>query len=343
MKAIVYQKEGGLTAVSIPRPVPEADQVLVRVVNVGFCGSDHSLVESGQLADGTILGHEVSGVVAGLGRDVTGVAPGDRVIVRPTFCGQCRDCAMGKPQFCQVHRRLIGLGDLPGAFAEYICVFPSMLIPVPDMVDDENAALAEPFAVALHGIRISGRSSGSVLVMGGGPIGLALLKLLVVMGFGPIALSEPKTEKRELASRFGAHAVFDPLAGDLNKEGFLFTGGVGFETVFECSGVPANLQAAAQLSARGGSVCVLSVIFSDAVISPATLTFKEITLCAAYGNTHEENRQCLAWMAEGRLDGRDLITHRIGLEDLPDVYRSQIHTGLAVKVMIGFGEAGACA
>jgi threonine dehydrogenase-like Zn-dependent dehydrogenase len=338
MKAIVYRKGAGLTAVNLPRPTPEPDQVLVRVIKSGFCGSDHSLVESGHLADGTILGHEVSGVVAGLGPAATGAALGDRVIIRPTFCGDCRDCRMGKPQFCQVHRRLIGMGDLPGAFAEYICVYPQMLIAVPDGVDFENAALAEPFAAALHGIHTCGRSSGSALVIGGGPIGLSLLKLLVIAGFGPIALSEPVAAKRDLAISFGAGAVFDPLTGELGKESYMFTGGVGFETVFECSGVPANLQAAIDLAARGGSVCVVSVIFSDVAISPATLTFKEVQLCAAYGNTHEENRQCMAWMAEGRLDGRDLITDRIRLEDLPDTYRRRIHPGKAVKVMIGFDD-----
>ena len=339
MKAVAFQKTEGLVALDLPRPVPEPDQVLVRTIHTGFCGSDHSLVESGQLADGTILGHEVCGVVAALGSQAAGAAPGDRVIVRPTFCGQCRDCRQGKPQFCQVGRRHIGLGDLPGAFAEYFCVYPQMLIPVPDTVDDENAALAEPFAAALHGIRTSGRTGGSALVIGGGPIGLALLKLLVVLGFGPIALSEPVAEKRDMAMRFGAAAVFDPMNQDLNRESFLFTDGLGFETVFECSGVAGNVQAGMDLAARGAMVCVVSVIFAQATISPASLTFKEVALCAAYGNTHEENRQCLDWMAQGRLDGRDLITHRIGPKELPAVYRSQIQTGQAVKVVVSFQEA----
>ena len=339
MKAIVYRKGEGLVGVELPRPVPEPDQVLIRTIHTGFCGSDHSLVESGQLADGTILGHEVSGVVAGIGDRAGGVEPGARMIVRPTFCGECRDCRMGKPQFCQVGRRHIGLGDLPGAFAEYFCVYPQMLIPVPDAVDDENAALAEPFAAALHGIRTSGQTGGSALVIGGGPIGLALLKLLVVMGFGPIALSEPVADKRDLAMGFGATAVFDPMNQDLNRESFLFTDGVGFQTVFECSGVAGNVQAGVDLASRGGSVCVVSVIFAPATISPATLTFKEVSLCAAYGNTHEENRQCLDWMARGQLDGRDLVTDRIDPEELPAVYRSRIQTGRAVKVVVDFQRA----
>ena len=127
MKAVVCQKDR-LVLVEAPRPEPQADQVLVRVANTGFCGSDHSLIKGGQCPAGLILGHEVSGVVEAWGNQVEGLTAGARVIVRPTFCGQCRECLMGKPYLCQNNRRLIGLGDLPGAFAEYLIVYPRMLI-----------------------------------------------------------------------------------------------------------------------------------------------------------------------------------------------------------------------
>ena len=178
MKAAVYHPSTGLIIEEVPAPEPGTEFVLIKVSNTGFCGSDHSLIESGLPADGTILGHEVSGVVAGWGSDVRGMTEGSRVVVRPTFCGQCRDCRMGRPYLCTSGRRTIGIGDLPGAFAEYVKVFPQMVIPVPDGVDSRNAALAELFATALHGIRASGSRGGSALVMGGGPIGLAAVRLI---------------------------------------------------------------------------------------------------------------------------------------------------------------------
>ena len=94
MKAVVYDRSEKLKLLDVPVPEPEPDQVLVRVSNTGFCGSDHSLIESGGLADGYILGHEVSGEIADMGAKVTGCRIGSRVIIRPSFCGLCRECMM---------------------------------------------------------------------------------------------------------------------------------------------------------------------------------------------------------------------------------------------------------
>ena len=125
------------------------------------------------------------------------------------------------------------MGDLQGAFAEYIKVFPQMLIPVPDGVDSRNAALAEAYAASLHGIKCTGKDGGSVLVMGGGPIGLALVKLLKLKGFGPITVTEPVKKKRDLAVTFGADFAINPFNENTGLHVFECTDGIGFETVFE--------------------------------------------------------------------------------------------------------------
>ena len=338
MKAAVYRQKKGLVIENVPIPGIGPDEVLVEVANTGFCGSDHSLLESGGLPDGIILGHEVSGTVVEKGREVDGHVMGMQVAIRPTSCGGCRDCRMGKPYFCQHRRRSIGIGDLPGGFAQYVKVLPDMLIPVPEGVDSQNAALAEAFAAAYHGIACSGQNTGSVLVLGGGPIGLALVSLLKLEGFGPIALSEPVPEKRKLALGLGADHVADPREGNLDAFMFEHTSGIGFETVFECSGVPDNVQAALDACARGGVVCIVSVMMQPASMLPATLNFKEIRLTASYSNTHAENIACLDWMALGSLDGRPLISDLIELDELPGVYREKVCTGEALKVMLTIGE-----
>jgi len=306
-------------------------------VNTGFCGSDHSMIESGSLKDGTIIGHEVSGTVEDVGSAVGGVKPGTRVMIRPTYCGTCRECRSGKPYLCQVDRRTIGLGDFPGGFAEYLKVDPRMLIPIPEGIDSQNGALAETFAASLHGIRCSGKEGGSALVIGGGSIGLTLIRLLKIMGFGPIALSEPVEEKRNLAVRFGADCVIDPLHENLIVRIMGETGGVGFETVFECSGRKDSVQTAINAATIGGTVCVVSIIMQNIEVVPVVLNFKEVWLTGSYSNTHEENIRCLRWMAEGKIDGRPLITDYIGLDELPQVYGERIHTGRALKVMLRIG------
>ena len=338
MKAVVYRRSMGLVTEEVPAPEPEEDTLLVKVANTGFCGSDHSLIESGFLADGMILGHEASGIVAGWGKEVSGFTEGTRVIVRPTFCGKCRDCRMGRPQLCQGRRRTIGIGDLPGAFAEYIKIYPQMAIPIPEGVDSRNAALAETFAAALHGINAAGNEGGSVLVMGGGPIGLASVRLLKLLGFTPIVLSEPMPEKRELGRLFGADQVIDPCKGDLRHETREWTQGIGFETILECSGVAENVPLAFDLIASGGSLCMISIVFKGIVLNqPMAMNFKEFRFTGSYANTHEENVQCLKWMVEGKIDARPLISDLIPLEQLPRVYRERIHPGKSVKVMLQIG------
>lgn len=333
MQAVVY-RDGQLALASVPVPAIEPDGVLLRVLDVGFCGSDHSLVKSGGLAEDTVLGHEVCGQVVACGAEVRDVAMGSRFIVRPTFCGNCRDCRAGRPYFCQTGRRSIGIGDMPGAFAAYVKVYPDMLIPVPDAVDSRNAALAEAFAAALHGINCLTVNEGPVLVIGGGPIGLATVGLLRIMGIAPIVISEPVAEKRTLARDLGADHTLDPFKDEMGPKVFEMTGGVGFSAVLECSGVPDNIPKALEWVARGGDICVVSMMFAPAPLVPMMLNFKEARLTGCYSNTHEENRQCLQWMAEGRLDGRPLITDVVTLEQLPAVFRERIDTGQAIKVLV---------
>jgi 2-desacetyl-2-hydroxyethyl bacteriochlorophyllide A dehydrogenase len=338
MKAAVYRKNKGLVIEEIPKPKTGEDGVLIKVSDTGFCGSDHSLIESGLLPDGIILGHEASGVICDRGQQENALREGTRVIVRPTYCGQCRECRMGKPHLCGIKRRSIGVGDLPGGFAEYVKVFPPMLIPIPPGVDSRNAALAEAFASALHGVHCAEVEGGSALVVGGGPIGLAAVRILNVLGFGPIALSEPVEEKRDLGKRFGADFVIDPLKEDISGQGREWTRGTGFETILECSGVSENVSLAFTLAAKGGTICIVSMFKGLAVNQPMALNFKEPRLTWSYSNTHQENIRCLAWMAEGKIDAREMITDLIPLEELPRVYRERIHPGKAIKVMVKIGE-----
>lgn len=341
MKAVVYKKGQGLILENIPQPILESDQVLVKVSATGFCGSDHSLVESEHTPDGLILGHEVSGVVVETGSEVKDSKIGSKVMIRPTFCGQCRECKMGKPQLCTVDRKTLGIGGggFQGGFAEYLKVVPQMLIPIPEGVSSTNAALAETYATTLHAINCSGKTSGSVLIIGGGAIGLALISVLKVLGFAPIIVSEPVKSKREIAHQLGAEITIDPLNEELGPRVFSETGGIGPETIFECSGITGMVQTSLNLISRGGTLCIVSVMFQDISISPAILTFKEVTLTAAYGNTHEENKQCLQWMKSGELDSTCLISDTITLEELPNIYKEKIHTGKAIKVMLQIGES----
>ena len=338
MKAVVFRKDKGLVYEDVPDYQTAPDEVLVKVANTGFCGSDHSLVKGGLAPDGYILGHEISGVIVDKGAEVIGAEAGTRVCIRPTYCGLCVNCLSGRQHLCRVHRRTTGIGDLPGGFAEYVKVYPQMLICVPAGVDSRNAALAETFAAALHAINCTGEEKGPVLVMGGGPIGLSAVRILKLQGYGPIVLFEPVAAKRDIAVLYGADHVFDPHEKYLDQLVMTLVPG-GFAKTFECSGVKANIDRALILAADRGDICIVSVMFAPLEITaPYLINFKEIRLTASISNTHQENIQCLNWMAEGKLDARPMISDDEPLARLPAVYRERIDTGLAVKVLLRIGE-----
>lgn len=338
MKAAVFRKGKGLVIEDVPMFEIDDDQVLIKVANTGFCGSDHSMIENEGARDGTIFGHEMAGTVTRVGDSVTDVKDGTRVILRPTYCDSCPGCRNGRPQLCSNNRRSIGIGDLPGGFAEYVKAYPQMVIPIPDNVDSQSAALAEPYAVGLHGIELAGVTDGSALIIGAGTIGLTVVKLLKIKGIKPVVVSEPVAEKRELARQFGADIVLDPFTDNLVAEAFQINSGCGFGAVFECSGLKSQLGEAINLAGPGGKVCLLSVLHEDVLVSPTNLMFKEVALYSSYGNTHAENIQCLKWISEGVLEPLPLISDWCTLDELPDVYRDRIDTGQAIKVMLKIGE-----
>jgi threonine dehydrogenase-like Zn-dependent dehydrogenase len=338
MKAVIC-RNGRLVFDKVPKPVPKADQVLVRMVNAGFCGSDHSMIVYKYVADGSILGHEVSGTVVDTGSNVDRNLIGSHVNVRPTYCGKCKYCLAGRTTLCNINRVSLGKGEFNGGFAEYLLAYPNMLIPVPEGADSINAAMAEVFSTSLHAVHCTGVTGGSALIMGGGPVGLSMVKILKIKGFGPVVLSEPILEKQHIGGIFGADKVLDPFKDDLRLCAKEITGGDGFDVVFECSGIAGNIQLGIDCAAANGSVSIVSVMPENVSISPMSMNLRrEIRLSGSYSSTHEEIGQCLQWMAEGKLDGRPMMTDLITLEELPLIYEERIHTGKATKVMIKIGE-----
>ena len=174
--------------------------------------------------------------------------------------------------------------------------------------------------------------------MGGGPIGLCAIRILKILGYGPIVLFEPIKEKRDIALLYGADHVFNPLEKDTDAQAATIAPG-GFQKIFECSGVSSNIDRAINLSMDNGEICIVSMIFSPLTISaPFFMNLKEIRLTTSISNSHQENIQCLQWMAEGKIDARPMISDIEPLERLPAVYKDRIDTGLAIKALFVIGE-----
>ncbi len=212
MPAAVYQRPGQVAVEERAVPVPGPGQVLVEVDRCGICGSDiHLLLDGWASGPGLIAGHEFTGTVAAVGAGVEEWTIGTEVVGGTSpKCGRCRRCLEGKPSQCENRAQSIAdSGD--GAFARYTLVRAASLLRLPPGLTGRQAALAEPLAVALHGITRSGvTTEDEVMVVGAGPIGALTIAALVARGMGPGTVVEPGARRKELARELGAAAVLEP-------------------------------------------------------------------------------------------------------------------------------------
>src|SRR3974390_442870 len=234
MKALFLKDYKRFAYEEVPTPKPAADEVLVAVKACGICGSDvHGMDGStGRRRPPIIMGHEASGVIESLGRDVTNWSAGDRVTFDSTiYCGRCEYCRRGEINLCD-NRRVLGVScedyRQHGAFAEYVAVPQRILYRVPEGVPVEPAALVEPFAIALHAVRRSPPSlNDSVVVVGAGMIGLGLVQALHRAGRGQLIVVDVAAERLALATQLGATHTINPGSGNAVEEILKLTQGQG--------------------------------------------------------------------------------------------------------------------
>ena len=212
MKAAAFRQQNEMEIIDAPKPHPEAGEVVLKVHNCGICGSDLHAVQYGVgMPPGTVMGHEFCGEIHELGPGVAGFKLGDRVTSLPFIsCGECEACRRDDGMHCASTRGL-GLGQLPGAYAEFVLCGERSLLKLPGNVDSRAGALVEPLSVGLHGVNRAKLTPGAgVVVMGAGPIGLSTLIWAKARGAGAVVVSELAPGRTELAMKLGANAVVNP-------------------------------------------------------------------------------------------------------------------------------------
>jgi L-iditol 2-dehydrogenase len=221
MKAAFIEKPGRVYIEEVPVPRCGDHEVLIKVKEVGICGSDLHYFQDGRIGDHVIrephiLGHECSGVVAEAGREVKHLKPGERVAIEPGVpCFSCSACLSGRYNLCDsVH--FIGAPPYPGAFREYLAHDARFVFPLPESVSFTQGAMAEPLAVAYHAVRMAGLHPGqAVLIVGAGPIGFSCLEVVRVAGAAAVLVSEPQAHRRRTAESMGADLTLDPSGGSV--------------------------------------------------------------------------------------------------------------------------------
>jgi (R,R)-butanediol dehydrogenase/meso-butanediol dehydrogenase/diacetyl reductase len=332
VKAAVAGTGRNVHVVDIERPAPMVGEVLVDVACCGVCGSDLHMLSAGLVSAGHVLGHEFTGVVAALGRGVTGWTEGDRVAVLPALaCGQCYTCRAGRPNLCEEQGIDVGPGiGRPGGYAESVAVPAGMLRHLPDTVSDAHGALAEPLAVAVHAIRVSAAEPDEpVCVLGAGPIGVLTVAALVAGGYRRIAVVEPGPGRRAAVERRGVPALApdDALAGLPQLLGDRPT------VVIDSTGHPSGAPLALRMLAPAGRLTVVGLADDPAPLDLSLLAFKEITIRGALVYDEQDFASALAHLAAGSIPCDQIITAVAPLADAPSLI-SGLQAGATEQVKV---------
>jgi threonine dehydrogenase-like Zn-dependent dehydrogenase len=338
MRAAVM-RNSRLVVDTIPDPVPNEGEVLVKTLACGICGSDlHALKHAAKLVEiaketgapfqldlsrDVVMGHEFCAEVIDYGPNTSGaVHPGDRVVSMPMlFRGG----------------RIEGVGysnEAPGGYGELMTLSAALVLPVPNGLTTEHAALTEPMAVGVHAVaKARLEAHDAPLVVGCGPVGLAVIAALQLRGVEPIVAADFSPKRRALAERMGAHIVLDPAQRPA-VAAFVEAANMRPAVIFECVGVPGILHDIMRAAPVGSRVVVAGVCMEDDRIKPMLGINKELSIQFVLGYTPEEFAGTLQHIAEGRIDVAPLVTGRVGVDGVPGAFETLAKPDHHAKILV---------
>jgi threonine dehydrogenase-like Zn-dependent dehydrogenase len=344
MKAAVM-RQGALVVDDVPEPRPGAGQVLVRTLACGICGSDlHALAhgdlmvemsaEAGPPADGmpspqvmdlardVVMGHEFAAEVVELGTDVGNSKVGDTIVSMPVAFDAAGLHAVGYSN------------DYPGGYGELMVLNDLLALKVPNGLEPRRAALTEPMAVGLHAVNRSQITPGhAAVVIGAGPVGLAVIAALHALGVEPIVAADFSETRRRLAETMGAHETVDPSV-EPAIDAWRRLGAKSPVVIFEAVGVPGMLDAAMRDAPRGAQVLVVGVCMQPDTVRPMIAIGKELNLQFVLGYDPLEFAETLRRISEGELAVDPLITGSVDITGIPGAFDDLGHPDAHAKILV---------
>jgi L-iditol 2-dehydrogenase len=334
MKAIRLEAVHKLFMREVEKPKCGPGDLLVRIEAAGICGTDRHLFHGEfPCRPPVTLGHEFSGIVEAVGGSVAGFTLGDRITCDPNIaCGRCERCNEGRVNLCR-NLQAIGI-HRDGGMAEFGIVPEKQAFLLPASLNPLHGAFCEPLACCIHGIDIAAiKAGGSVLILGGGVIGLLTVQLARMAGATQVILATRQKSKRELAMQLGATATLDPSMNGFEAELIRQTSG-GADVVMECAGVIETVEQAPRLARPGGKVVIVGVVSQGVKVSyePFDLLFREVSILTSFLNpfTH---RRAADMIATGSIKVDPLISRCVSMADAPDAVANPPAPG-EVKVLI---------
>ena len=340
MKAAVM-RDGRIVVDDVPEPVPGEGQVLVQTLACGICGSDlHFMRHAPRMVE---LSRQMAGPMTGssldLGRDIVMGHEFAAEVLEPgpdTVAPPAGTVVTSLPVLVTAEGfvSLAYNNDFPGGYAERMLLSAPLLLEVPNGLSPQQAALTEPMAVGIHAVGKAGMSQGeAALVLGCGPVGLAVIAALRLKGIEPIVATDFSPRRRALARTLGAHESVDPRE-EPGIEAWRRVDGRKTLVLFEAVGVPGMIDSAVRDAPLGSRIVVVGVCMEDDVIQPAFAIAKELNLQFALGYDPVEFSGALRSIAEGEIDVAPLITGTVDIEGVPGAFDELAHPDAHAKILV---------
>jgi L-iditol 2-dehydrogenase len=333
----VYYNNNDVRIRDVPKPEIGDDEILVKVMASGICGSD--VTEWYRVPKAPrILGHEATGVIEEVGGEVAGLKVGDRVFVSHHVpCNKCRYCLRGNHTACET---LHTTNYFPGGFAQYIRVprinVESGVYKLPVGLSFAEGTFIEPLACVVRGQRLAGvRKDDVLLVIGSGVSGILHVQLAKRNGVRRVVVADINRYRLGLAEKFGADSVID-AKGDLPEKLKEVNGGRLADKVVVCTGATQAALAALDCVDKGGLILFFAVPDPSVRVPVPINQFwrNEITVKTSYGAAPNDLAESLGILAEGKLNVKDMITHKLSLRQAAEGFRLMAEAGESLKVIL---------
>lgn len=339
MKAIKLEHPGNVQCLEMEKPIPKPGEALIRIKTAGICGSDVGAYRGSNplVSYPRIIGHELAGVIEDIPSDnPKGLKIGDKIIVDPyLYCGHCYPCSIGRTNCC-TDLHVLGV-HVDGGMAEYYCHPANMLIKIPDDMDWEDAAMAEPLTISLHGIHRGGLTAGEYCaIIGAGPIGLLAGMIAQVYGAHAILLDLVQ-ERLDFAKQLGIEYVVNSGKEDAAEAVRKITNGVMAQQVMECSGANAAIRSTLDLVSNAGRITLTGWPPKETSIPTDAITRKEADIRGARTSAGEFE-EAIELIYSHKIDVSKLLTKTISMEEVPEVLRDiEKNPGNYMKVVVNAG------
>lgn len=342
MKAIRLAQPWDVSCANIEKPVPKEGEALIRIIAAGICGSDIGAFRgtNGLVSYPRVIGHELAGVIESLPENnKTGLKVGDRVVADPyLYCGRCYPCSIGRTNCC-TDLKVLGV-HVDGGMAEYFCHPADMLIKIPDGMTWEQAAMAEPLTISLHGIHRGGLKAGEYCaIYGAGPIGLVAGMAAESYGAHAIVIDLVQ-ERLDFAKGVGIEYTINSGEENVVERVREITGGNMAQLVMECTGANPCIRGTLDLVSNAGRITLTGWPKKETSLPTDLITKKEVDIRGARTSAGEF-QEALELIASKKVDMMKILTKTVSMDETAETIKDiEKNPGNYMKVVVRVSTDG---